>query len=402
MPIPRGTSRIPELDGIRGVAILLVLIWHYAVVQLLAFPHDTLIAKVRDRFGLTWSGVDLFFVLSGFLIGGILIDARESPAYFRTFYIRRFFRIVPIYAVICLIFLLVAVLFGSAQQALGPPMPWYVYATFSQNLFLTYHKAFSKYYLEVAWSLAVEEQFYLTIPLLIWLIPRKHLLKVMAAIVALTPIVRTLFFYKSAAPAVSTYTLVICRADGLALGVIGAILMRRPEIRQLLSDRKWILNTFMASFFLGVAALTRKKWFIGSPAMSTWGYTCLALFYLSVVLMAVTRTQGWLGRAMRNRYLMALGTIAYATYLLHVQVCFGLHHLLRGHDPELRSVADVLVNLLALACTLAAAQLSWRFFESRLVSYGHKFSYRGVTGDQALASSALEAPAADAQRAGEG
>src|SRR6266849_1319328 len=97
LPAPNLSGRIPELDGLRGLAIGSVLIWHYFVSPAVATPASAFsYALVFGR--LTWSGVDLFFVLSGFLIGGILLDARKATNYFQIFYTRRFIRIVPIYA----------------------------------------------------------------------------------------------------------------------------------------------------------------------------------------------------------------------------------------------------------------------------------------------------------------
>jgi peptidoglycan/LPS O-acetylase OafA/YrhL len=90
-----GDGRIPQLDGLRGLAILQVIIWHYHYGIIV--EQRTVIAYALRLVGLTWSGVDLFFVLSGFLIGGILIDKRTVNNYFTTFYVRRFFRIVPLY-----------------------------------------------------------------------------------------------------------------------------------------------------------------------------------------------------------------------------------------------------------------------------------------------------------------
>ena len=90
-------TRIPELDGLRGIAIGMVLIWHFFAVPA-RFAPATLLAYTMIPLRLLWTGVDLFFVLSGFLIGGILLDARDSSNYFRVFYTRRFFRIVPAYA----------------------------------------------------------------------------------------------------------------------------------------------------------------------------------------------------------------------------------------------------------------------------------------------------------------
>src|SRR5262249_37296796 len=95
----KAAVRVPELDGIRGLAIVLVLIWHFFVA--LAEPERpaTLLSYMQAACRLTWTGVDLFFVLSGFLIGGILLDHKDSPTFFKIFYARRFFRIVPLYVV---------------------------------------------------------------------------------------------------------------------------------------------------------------------------------------------------------------------------------------------------------------------------------------------------------------
>jgi peptidoglycan/LPS O-acetylase OafA/YrhL len=152
------SRRVPQLDGIRGTAILLVIIWHFIVVPLKQGPHDSAISRIIEHVGvLTWSGVDLFFVLSGFLIGGILIDARESPNYFRTFYFRRAFRILPIYLLVVVSYLLVWSMAAGHQiflrETLGVPMPRWVYFTFTQNFWLAHH-AWDSVYLALSWSLA--------------------------------------------------------------------------------------------------------------------------------------------------------------------------------------------------------------------------------------------------------
>src|SRR5271155_3009302 len=99
----RLSGRIAELDGIRGLAIGMVLIYHYFLIRI-DVPVRSAAAYALSTGRLAWSGVDLFFVLSGFLIGGILLEARGSVNYFRVFYTRRFFRIVPIYALLLLCF----------------------------------------------------------------------------------------------------------------------------------------------------------------------------------------------------------------------------------------------------------------------------------------------------------
>jgi len=126
--------RIPELDGLRGIAILLVLYLHYfvnghgAAEQLgwLRYP------VAMGRLG--WSGVDLLFVLSGFLIGGILLEAKDSSRYFQTFYIRRSFRILPLYFAVVSLFVVLKILFPRGVGDFFGSVPLWSYATFTQNI----------------------------------------------------------------------------------------------------------------------------------------------------------------------------------------------------------------------------------------------------------------------------
>ena len=126
---------------------------------------------------LTWSGVDLFFVLSGFLIGGILLDARESPRYFQTFYIRRAYRIFPLYGVMTFLFLMRHLPFRLLPGHFGDvsplTIPWWSYVTLTQNFWMAQQGWYGAVAMAVTWSLAVEEQFYLTIPLLVWKLPSR-------------------------------------------------------------------------------------------------------------------------------------------------------------------------------------------------------------------------------------
>src|SRR5882757_1657709 len=188
------TDRIPELDDLRGVAIAMVLVSHYAVFGFVT-KHGSLTSYLKALPGLGWSGVDLFFVLSGFLIGGILLDARESSNYFQVFYARRFFRIVPIYAVVLLFF---AVAGGVARSAQGRDftwlfansMPWYAYATFTQNFWMVFHGSAGGNWLAPTWSLAVEEQFYLTLPLVVRFVSRQRLIVWLVLLVFCAPLLR--------------------------------------------------------------------------------------------------------------------------------------------------------------------------------------------------------------------
>lgn len=199
---PRASRRflphIPELDGIRGLAILLVVVYHYFFEPAVVRPGSNLwhaIAPLR----LGWTGVDLFFVLSGFLIGGILLDARGASNFFRTFYIRRFYRIVPIYAVLLglcffITFLVKRAYIPEFTWMTENRLPWTSYLCFGQNIWMAVHGSWGSGDLRPTWSLAVEEQFYLTLPIVIWFLETRLLRKVLVGIVAGVPVLRTILW----------------------------------------------------------------------------------------------------------------------------------------------------------------------------------------------------------------
>jgi peptidoglycan/LPS O-acetylase OafA/YrhL len=367
-------ERILVLDGIRGLAIAMVLVWHYFTVPLSesASPVLRFLSNITLQ---SWSGVDLFFVLSGFLIGGILIDAKSSQHYFRTFYIRRAFRILPIYVVACLAYFPVSRWAVSGfQGTMKPAMPWYIYATFTQNLWLASGRW--HVWLSPTWSLAIEEQFYLTLPLLIWLVPAKHLWKV-----ATTGVIAVLEFrsiaYLQFYPhwsEVAFYVLSPFRADGLLLGVLAAILMRNPARLSFVRERRKALVLVGAFLAAALAWCTWKGWGVMSAAMSTVGYTMLGAFYLVLLLLTIA-SSGTLQRIFSYRALRWLGTIAYGLYLIHVPALDLSFRLFEHRGPRLAHAFDLVPLTMALGGSLLLAHLSWTLFESRLVRYGHRFVY---------------------------
>lgn len=213
----RTAARVPALDGVRGLAISLVL-WCHAMPG--GLPNHPRLAWVVKLGRFSWSGVDLFFVLSGFLIGGILLDAAASPAYFKTFYIRRAYRILPPYALLLAIALLV-----ERGFAWLPP-----YLFFLQNFWMAAKGYFGIPLLGVTWSLAVEEQFYLSLPLLIRYTPRRVLGGVLGLVVLCAPLLRSLAFHSFAGRALAAYVLMPCRADALCSGVLIALAYRTPSL----------------------------------------------------------------------------------------------------------------------------------------------------------------------------
>jgi peptidoglycan/LPS O-acetylase OafA/YrhL len=373
------SKRIPEVDGLRGIAIAAVLIWHYFAMPAVAAPATALsYALVFTR--LTWSGVDLFFVLSGFLIGGILLDARASTNYFQVFYTRRFFRIVPIYAALLLVFPVVLfaaprALHGDFTWLTANALPWHSYWTFTQNFWMVRAVSFGAFSVAVTWSLAVEEQFYLTLPILVRFLSRRALAYFVLAGIVLAPILRIAILHTWPANWLAPFALMPCRADALLLGVLVAMLLRNEDWRARIQRSTLFFAIAAAILLPGIAFLTLRSSSPNSRLMQSLGYTWLALFYALVLLFAVTRPHHLLSRALRLKSLAWLGAIAYGTYLLHEFVLGFLFGLFQSRAPLVTGVSSLLIPALALAVSLVLARLSWFYFENPLVHFGHRFNY---------------------------
>lgn len=369
-------KRIPELDGIRGVAIGMVLVWHYFATPSAAihFADRSLMWYLQAACGLTWSGVDLFFVLSGFLIGGILLDSRERPDYFCSFYTRRFFRIVPIYAAVLLMAQLFIAHSGITRMPGLNSGPWYIYPLFLQNFWMA--KTNMLGFLGVTWSLAVEEQFYLTLPAIVRFV-RKSLPWIVGAGIVAAPISRVALIYAFPASTVAPRALTFCRADTLLLGVAVAMCMRNARAAVWLRNHSRYLWTAAGILLAGAGVMTLYRRATYGIVMTGFGLTWLALLYAAAVLLAITQSNSWFGAALRFAPLRRLGTIAYGVYLLHQILFLALIHEFAWPAPA--SAA------LALTATLAIASLSWRYFESPLIQLGHSLTSEESRGNLSAA-----------------
>ena len=374
-------GRIPQLEGLRGTAIALVIVWHYFVCVPGA-EASPLATFVRRLFYLGWSGVDLFFVLSGFLIGGILLDNRESPRYFSAFYTRRVFRIVPVYLMLVVPFWAArASVDANANPALfsllGGGLPDWSYGLFLQNVFMAWEGQFGAGWMGVTWSLAVEEQFYLALPLVLFFVPRRfvpHLCFTLAA-AALASRTALTFVSPSASSQGAAYVLLSSRMDGLFLGLLGAWLLREEGWRRRLAGPPrwlwWVLGVMGA----GVGAASFEKTNFVSPLMTTVGYSWLAVFYLAALLACLGRDHGPLHAVMTWWPLRALGQVSYFVYLFHHLFLMLAHYAVFGGLPQHHSPGGVVVTSAALVLVLGTAALSWRFLEQPLLEEGRKARY---------------------------
>lgn len=360
-------KRIPELDGIRGVAIGLVLLYHFAVVPAVTVP-GSFWAYLQAAGRLTWSGVDLFFVLSGFLIGGILIDARDSEDYYRTFYRRRFFRIVPLYiAVLAFIYI-----FAISTEHEAQPLPWWPHLLFLQNFWMAATGALG--FFGVSWSLAIEEQFYLTLPSLIRFLRRDRLWYAVAVGIIAAPILRVAVLRGWPDNPLASTMLMPCRADALLVGVAGAMLLRNANWRFRIETHPRTLWLAIAVLAAGAAFLTIRQPTPHEPWRFSLQLSWLALLYAVLLMLATTQPRSWLGAVLRFTPLRRLGMIAYGVYLLHQSLFVAIEHALPFWPAPVKLAAG-------LAATIALALLSWRYFEKPLIDYSHTFTVPHFVGD---------------------
>lgn len=374
----RTAGRIPELDGLRGIAISMVLAYHYFQLTWITSP-GSFAAHLQAAFGLAWSGVDLFFVLSGFLIGGILLDARDSANYFQVFYTRRFFRIIPLYAAILLAF---PMLLHAAEWtghgdfdwlAAGNTLPWYSYWTFTQNLWMAGTERLGSMTFAVTWSLCIEEQFYLTLPILVRLLNTRQIMQCVRIGIYAAPLIRIALGLLRPHNWIALFALMPCRADSLLMGVLAAMLLRDAQWKKRVQGINF--GILIPALFLGVVALAVWSPAVYGPITQSIGYTWLALFYASVLLYALVRPHSVLSRLLRVRWLCWLGGIAYGTYLLHEMVQGLLFGFIWSHEPFITGGYTLLTTLAALFLTLLIAHLSWQYFERPLVN-SHRPAYQ--------------------------
>lgn len=378
--LSQGKTYFPALDGLRGIAILLVIVYHCSELLDLGNSSNEFDWFAWSAFQLGWVGVDLFFVLSGFLITGILLDAKSEPNYFRTFYARRSLRIFPLYYLIVLftfiLFPPISDFIGSQSVSAAAQLDalpstqgkeWW-YLLYASNFLAAIEGNMGHRMLAVTWSLAIEEQFYFIWPLVIYLFRTKTVMAISCWAVVIAFICRCglvvamregyLDLNRTA-----IYVWPFCRMDALSIGAIVAILWRRPEALpalKLWSKRCLIFGTPL--FF--VAILAGK---LGSrdAVHQTFGYSFLAFFFGALLIQTLLLQKGTVPFGMiTHPVILQFGKFAYAIYLFHVPLMFGLDAMWFGKILEMKVLGSAIPSLAAFILLLSvlvyiAAKISW-------------------------------------------
>ncbi len=362
-------AHIPALDGLRGVAIAMVLAVHFIGDATPANAAERVVVKIAN-YGIF--GVDLFFVLSGFLITGGLLSARGLPFALRHFYIRRALRIFPLYYALLFALFVVGPRLafypeGLAESAGHQSWIW----TYGTNLFLAGRGTWSLPYVAHFWSLAVEEHFYLVWPLVVLWGSRGSLLRVCAAVALGSAGLRCL----CAALGASDVTLVVLtplRLDALALGAGLAVAVREVGVGELARHASRALAVSCALVVGTSLAAMRMSGGARAAVLSSRG-TWIAIAFASLMLLSAAAPQSSrLCRVLVGRPLRALGVYSYGLYAFHGIVAYAMFEsraeFRLGAALGSHSAAVLLLAVAGTSASLLLAAASFEFFERRLLA----------------------------------
>jgi peptidoglycan/LPS O-acetylase OafA/YrhL len=354
---------IPELDGLRGIAVSLVLLFHLQV----------------PLFGIGWCGVDLFFVLSGYLITTILLWTKDSPGFFRNFYARRVLRIFPLYfsalSIVFFVALPVAERLHLAHSVPVSEQLWYwLYLSNWRNA-----SGHILYYLSHFWTLAIEEQFYLIWPLIVFFLSRRSLIKVCAGTILICLASRCALCWNGAWTEF-LHRGTFFRMDDLAWGALLALAATDPQ-SSLQLKRRGKIGVSLAILVLAGILILVGPGALSLPMMSI-GYTALGLTSACLVWIASRRSGRleWSSRILNLGPLRNFGKYSYGIYVLHYPIVILLQlgsGRLAAKFPWAPSNAALLVLRIVLGFGLSylAALLSWNLLEKPFLRLKDRFTY---------------------------
>ncbi len=354
-----GRAHYPALDGLRGLAILLVVVYHnFGFINVFFFG---------------WLGVDLFFVLSGFLITDILLKTVGEKGYLKNFYIRRVLRIFPLYY-LCLILFLIVLPKTTIQLDVQYYVDHQIWLwTYLQNWIYTFQSPGQTNALNHLWSLAVEEQFYLLWPLAVLIIRKPGYLLLFISLVLVAVVGLRLLVWMNQISDLAYFNLyTFTRVDGLCIGCMIALLQRVKS--NFLHQNRGLIVLCFAGLNFGFFFVNRRYQF-SFPYLALAGYTTFAMMFGLLVNEAVTRKSKLINLLFNNPLLKFFGKISYGFYVFHWPVYLLLFPYLLPWMSKFISGA-LLQFLVSVVATIAAIVISWlsyQYYEKYFLKLKDKF-----------------------------
>jgi peptidoglycan/LPS O-acetylase OafA/YrhL len=365
-------AHVPALDGVRGIAILLVIAYHFSVSLGILGVGNPLLGFFR--FG--WCGVDVFFALSGFLITGILLDTKDSPHYFRNFYVRRVLRIFPLYyGSLLVVFLLRLALpqagVWGAHGTLAAPGSLLWPLLYLQNLGVYLGGPSLSGVTTHYWSLAVEEHFYLAWPLLVWLATRRQITLLAMTAIVVSLLGRALVYWHGS-NLEAIFGLTPLRMDGLAIGALASIALRRQGGLEAVLPWARTVMVVAGVALVGLLAMHRMMHHT-DPAMWLIGYPLVAMVTAAALLLSLRN--GPVARILSLSPLRWFGKYSFGLYVWHPIIGVILLHSHVALVPDgAGQPAVVLAALATLLIDLAVAWLSFHLWEKRFLDMKRFFA----------------------------
>jgi peptidoglycan/LPS O-acetylase OafA/YrhL len=373
------SGHMPRLDGLRGIAIILVMFFHLVFFRP-ACGVDHLFHRFT-QYG--WTGVDLFFILSGFLITGILLDAKGAPNYFRNFYVRRCLRILPLYYafVIGLIFLypLAGPHFRAERDVLVANQSWLW--THTINWLVAKTGSFtSRTTLGTGgfWSLAIEEQYYLVWPVMVLLLSRRALFRTCIGLAVFSIAIRFVMAHTGWSWA-AIWAATFARFDPLAIGGALAIVARDPAALTPLRRYAW-LAAGLALGGLAVIDYAPKVSFSPTYVLAAQLALIPMFWGSSLVLVQTAAPSSWMAALTETRFLRTFGKYSYSLYLFHGHLAIlpnGMGYKIKEQwIPKVfgsELPAPLLYVVITFAICLGISWLSWHCFENQFLKLKRYF-----------------------------
>lgn len=352
-------SYYPALDGMRGMAILLVVVYH----NFNFINYST--------FG--WLGVDLFFVLSGYLITGILLKTLGTKHYLRNFYIKRILRIFPLYYLTLIVLLLVL------PALLHKPQIFDYYTThqfwlwtFLENWLYIFNPPTGLGILNHFWSLAVEEQFYLVWPFILLLLKKPKYILIFLSLVLLLVMAARLYIWINQIENLSYYNLyTFSRIDGICIGCMVALIQKMAP-HFLSSNTTLIVVTFAGLNFL--FDFINQLHQFSFPFLATIGYTTFAMLFGLLVNEATARNNKWINLIFTNSILKFFGKISFGLYVFHWPIYLLLKPAVeKWLKMYIHSYVYFITSFFLTAIAVGVSILSYQLFEKRFLNLKNKF-----------------------------
>lgn len=349
--------RVPALDGLRGLAGLFVLFSHF-------FGEVQHGARAM-MFG--WIGVDIFFVLSGYLIGKMILEKRECSNFFEVFYVRRALRIIPAYLVTLLIVSFLIDVFPAAIADADHRLPLWTYFTFLQVFPMAATGGVGAHWLSPTWTLAVEEHFYLVVPALLVFTPRRLIPTVLLAGIPIALALRIATFQYHVWGDMTALVLLPFRADLLICGLLAGVAIKTDGIAW---DK--LLPTLRVLPLVGVTlTLIARIW--SATAFEIFGPLFMGIGCASFVLCIVLDAPE--AQRFKAKWLQWIGDNTYCIYLTHLTVLGIMHAVTFGDRPDVQTGPQIAVTIASVPIAICVGAIMTKLVEEPLTRYGRNWKW---------------------------